>query len=56
MGIANRAPLSFTPRRLAVAMKPMARSASRTLEPASEGTAAVMAAMPEDTDTATVRT
>ncbi len=38
-----------------MAMKAMAIRVRLTLKPPSDGSAAVMAAMPEETDTATVR-
>jgi hypothetical protein len=51
----KRAPLSFTPRRFAIATKQMAMTVSRTLWPWRNGAADVMAEMPAETDTATVR-
>jgi hypothetical protein len=55
VGTAKRPPLSRIPRRFIRAMKPMASNVRATLWPERAGTAAVMAATPEETDTATVR-
>ncbi len=55
MGTEKTRPLSFTPRRLMMVMKPMMPTASGTRHGAMVGKAETIWATPEEMDTATVR-